>query len=111
MPSSDTLATVVLVAVALLSVWGICRTEPGGAVRALGGEHTGRHVRPAGSPRERHAPPLHSHAAPRGGPVLAICAPAEPPASGPVEPDTLPWVRPDVPATIPDALTNMRTPA
>lgn len=96
--SPDTLATVAMAAAVLLAVVGICRTEPGGLYRALGGEHTGRHVRPHDAPRDRHLPPLHSHAAPRGlapAPTrLAIAAPAA-----------------DVPATVPDALTNVRTPA
>lgn len=106
--SPDTLATVAMAAAVLLAVVGICHTEPGGLYRALGGEHTGRHVRPADTPRERHLPPLHSHAAPRG--FTMPDTPALPaPAAEDVTKVTSPWVVPDVPATIPDALTNVRT--
>lgn len=66
MPSPDTLATIALVAFALLGAYGITRIEEGAATRAFGGEHTGRHVRPATVPRQPHARPLVHHAAPRG---------------------------------------------
>jgi hypothetical protein len=66
MPSPDTLAAIAILAAMGLAVLVICRTEPGGAIRLLGGEHPGRRVRPAGTPRPPHAKPLVRHAATRG---------------------------------------------
>jgi hypothetical protein len=107
MPSPDTLAAIAMVAAMFLAAWVICRTEPGGAVRLLGGEHTGRRVRPAGTPRPVHAKPLHSHAAPRGFVIDAESSTET--AAGEAGPDTFPWAVPSALATIPDPLTIART--
>jgi hypothetical protein len=63
---SDLLITAAILAVMALGMAVITTVPPGGLIRLLGGEHTGRRVRPYGTPRSPHAKPLHSHAAPRG---------------------------------------------
>lgn len=59
MPSPDTIATIILVAVALLAALAVCLTEPGGAARMVRtGHHTAVWLDAQGVPeQDRHYRP------------------------------------------------------
>lgn len=87
--NGDVLAAIILLALGALTAAYVMCVPPGGLIRLLGGEHTGGHVRPAGTPRPVTAKPKLHHARPaRAHPV-----PAERSVPVTTIPDPAPFVR------------------
>lgn len=90
----DTVILTVLLALLVPGIAYVTTVPPGGLIRALGGEHPGRHLRPADAPRTPHARPLTRHAAPRALPAAPAGPRALPaPSSVTTIPDPKPFVR------------------